>query len=685
MKLTLATIAVNQTPLDWSGNLRRIQQACEKVLAAGSRPGIILTGELSLSGYGCEDAFHADYTARRAAASLYSLADWSRNYPSVTFLAGLPVRYASVLYNTMAVVRNGQIRALIPKQHLAGDGIHYEPRWFQPYRGKLQKIIPDHFYSEVSFGPAVFEQNKIRFAVEICEDFWVFNRPAVEYTKTGLDLILGPSASHFATGKLALRRNIAIESSRRFQCVFASVNLLGNESGRAIYDGSSIVAGGGVLLFEDSGFSYADSIVRLHELDFQAFKTARTRTSSHTDSLKQESKTEVIVLETENTSPAGFRAGSHRPEPPTKNINILTRKMEPLDRSAFEEVTDAVCLGLFDYLRKSHSKGFSISLSGGADSAACALFAERMVRKAVTELGLRETAERLNLKGVPAIEKNLVNALITTVYQATRQSSDVTRNAAAELAAELRTNHHVIEIDAMVDSYIQHFESTEGRSLNWESDDITLQNIQARARSPMIWMFANAKNHLLLTTGNRSEAAVGYATMDGDTSGGLAPIAGISKDFLRELLIWFEKTGDRFGKVASLKAINDQQPTAELRPSESHQTDEEDLMPYWLLNRIETASIRDGCGPVEVCKRLYKSKDEDPARQEKLQDLNFLKQSIRKFFRLWAINQWKRERLAVSFHLDDRNLDPRSWYRFPVLNSGFTEELQELDDFTGNY
>ena len=75
-----------------------------------------------------------------------------------------------------------------------------------------------------------------------------------------------------------------------------------------------------------------------------------------------------------------------------------------------------------------------------------------------------------------------------------------------------------------------------GRPLTWEQDDIALQNIQARVRSPGVWLLANLRGALLLSTSNRSEAAVGYATMDGDTSGGLSPIAGIDKAYLRRWL-----------------------------------------------------------------------------------------------------------------------------------------------------
>ncbi|MBI3395109.1 MAG: NAD(+) synthase, partial [Spirochaetia bacterium] len=210
-----------------------------------------------------------------------------------------------------------------------------------------------------------------------------------------------------------------------------------------------------------------------------------------------------------------------------------------------------------------------------------------------------------------------------------------------------------------------------GRTLDWNTDDMALQNIQARARSPMAWLLANITGSLLLTTSNRSEAAVGYCTMDGDTSGGLAPLAGVDKAYLRRWLKDMETKGDPLGgPIPELALVNAQAPTAELRPPASVQTDEGDLMPYSLLDHIERLAIRDRKPPREVFLLLKASlpeyKEED------------LKQYVRRFFALWCRNQWKRERYAPSFHLDDENLDPRTFYRFPILSGGYAEELAEL-------
>ena len=232
------------------------------------------------------------------------------------------------------------------------------------------------------------------------------------------------------------------------------------------------------------------------------------------------------------------------------------------------------------------------------------------------------------------------------------------------------------DVDRVVEEYKSLVSSGIGRELDWKADDVALQNIQARARALGVWMLTNIRGALLLSTSNRSEAAVGYATMDGDTSGGLAPIAGIDKAFIRNWLRWCEAIGpDGIGPLPELAAVNQQAPTAELRPPSSKQTDEDDLMPYDLLDAIERCAIRDKLAPREVFAVMQV--DFPQYSREKLVAW------IERFFRLWSRNQWKRERYAPSFHLDDENLDPKTWCRFPILSGGYERELAELRKIAG--
>jgi NAD+ synthase (glutamine-hydrolysing) len=270
--------------------------------------------------------------------------------------------------------------------------------------------------------------------------------------------------------------------------------------------------------------------------------------------------------------------------------------------------------------------------------------------------------------------QKLVRSLLTCVYQSTRNSGTQTFEAAQTTARAVGAEFLNWNVDAVVGDFVRTVSAATKRDLTWSEHDMALQNIQARARGPGAWLLANLRDALLLTTSNRSEAAVGYATMDGDTCGGLAPIAGIDKAFILDWLKWMEKTGPAgIGPLPALSVVNNLKPTAELRPPSADQTDEADLMPYRLLDTIERAAIRDKLLPIEVFDAVRPQFSQYETQQ--------IGTWVERFFRLWCRNQWKRERYAPSFHLDDENLDPKTWCRFPILNSGFDKELAELREY----
>jgi NAD+ synthase (glutamine-hydrolysing) len=363
------------------------------------------------------------------------------------------------------------------------------------------------------------------------------------------------------------------------------------------------------------------------------------------------------------------------------DINFSNPDLSPavpctLRYNPYEEFVSAATLGLFDYLRKSRNKGFVISLSGGADSSCCAILVSEMTRRGIEELGMESFLGKLGRPDLiekvkslsPEAAWKLINRhILSCAYQGSDNSSNETLDSARELASSLGAEFYYWSISDEASSYKRKIESVLNRKLSWSSDDIALQNIQARARSPIIWLLANINQSILITTSNRSEGDVGYATMDGDTSGSLAPIAAVDKHFLRKWLLWAEKELN----YPALAHVNRLIPTAELRPAGQSQTDEKDLMPYPVLVEIEKLGIRDKKSPVEIY-RILKNKN--------LHSDQELKEFIKKFFRLWSRNQWKRERTAPAFHLDDFNIDPRTWCRFPILSGSFHEELKELDE-----
>jgi len=603
--------ALNQIPFDWNNNVSNIIEAIESAKKENIK--ILCLPELCITGYGCEDVFLSDWLSEKAFQKLLTILPHCKE---IAVSIGLPVRIDGLTYNGAALVCDGKILGITLKQNLPREGVHYEPRWFVPWKSSEKKKIKiaEH---EVEVGELVYNIFGIKTGIEICEDGWSGDkRPGYNLREQNVELILNGSASHFAFGKSVQREKIVpLDGSQLFDCVYVFVNHLGNEAGRIVYDGDVIISQKGKTVAVNERLSFKNVNLFSHEINFD---------------------------DSEKTV--------HLPSHDNKEKN--------------EEFARAASLALFDYVRKSKAKGFVLSLSGGADSSCCAVLVAEMVRRGTKELGFENFCEKINLP-ILKNEKEIVAQLLTCAYQGTKNSSETTFNAAKNLADSIGATFYHWTIDDEVNSYESKIEKVLARKLNWEQDDIAKQNIQARARSPIIWLLANVKQAVLLTTSNRSEGDVGYATMDGDTSGSLAPIAGVDKPFILQWLQWAEKQLGYKG----LNAVNNLQPTAELRPLERTQTDEKDLMPYTVLVDIEKLAIRDRQTPIEVFKKL----------SSKYDDKETLKNHIKKFFRMWSINQWKRERIAPSFHFDDLNVDPRSWCRFPILSGSFREELDELD------
>jgi len=623
IKLRLAAAALNQTPLDWEGNLQNIKEAITEAIA--NKIDLLLLPELCITGYGCEDMFLSPWLAEAAFEKLLQLKDWCEN---ITVAVGLPVMLGQEVFNTACIIKNREIAGFTAKQFLANDGVHYETRWFRPWPADVVQEF-EMLGKRYRIGDLIYEEQGVKYAFEICEDAWRPNRPAERHLPKGVQLILNPSASHFALSKTDVRYRLVVDASKKYRCAYLYANLLGNEAGRMIYDGEVLIAQHGKLIRRNELLSFKNIDMEWAEVSF-------SDTSELTDTIEY---------------------------------------LPPIDEN--KELIAALSLALFDYMRKSRSRGFVLSLSGGADSSLCAVAVAEMVRRGVQELGLQLFAQKAQLfsaadmaalAALPAAEvpQALVSRLLTCAYQGSVNSSDDTLTSARELALSIGAKFYNWTIDEEVRGYIAKIETALERPLTWEQDDLTLQNIQARVRAPGIWMLANINNALLLATSNRSEAAVGYATMDGDTAGSISPVAGIDKAFIRQFLLWAEKELGYTG----LRYVNSLQPTAELRPSQQKQTDEKDLMPYEVLNQIERLAFYERRSPQQVYLTLL---------EQQVATAEELKGWITKFYSLWSRNQWKRERYAASFHLDDYNLDPRSWLRFPILSGGFGEELRKLN------
>ncbi|HTQ40465.1 MAG TPA: NAD(+) synthase [Pirellulales bacterium] len=656
--LHVGAAVLNQTPLAWDANRANILAA----IAQARRQGvsILCLPELCISGYGCEDAFLSHGVPRMSWRVLQEVLPETKG---LVVSLGLPLLYQNALYDVACLAVDGRIAGFTAKRYLAGDGIHYEPRWFKPWPlGRRVQVSIDG--QEYPLGDIYYDCGGVRLGFEICEDAWVAGRPGVELSQRGVDIILNPSASHFAFGKMAVRERFVLEGSRAFGVHYVYSNLVGNEAGRAIYDGGALIASVGKMVTQGPRFSFADWGLTSALVDVDAARLSRARTGSFTPELTGDAQDCIHVP---------FAYPNCDPAPQA----LVRAAWESGPHVKEEEFTRAISLALFDYMRKSRLRGFVVSISGGADSAAVSCLVAMLVKIGVAELGREAFLAKLQYFvdiQTAGDEPEMVRRLLACVYQSTRHSGEVTLNAARGVAQAIGAEFFRFDVDPIVQDYIGLVSRALSRNLDWKTDDLALQNIQARARAPSVWLLANLRGALLASTSNRSEAAVGYATMDGDTSGGISPIAGIDKAFLRRWLCWLETTGpEGFGPLPALHAVNVQAPTAELRPPEAGQTDEADLMPYDVLDWIERAAIRDKHSPMEIYKLMHTQFTQYTVEQ--------MLAWVERFFRLWCRNQWKRERYAPSFHVDDENLDPKTWCRFPILSGGYERELAELRDF----
>lgn len=646
IELKLGAATLNQTPLDWKGNFDRISSVIQQAREADV--SLLCLPELCITGYGCEDIFLAPYLHRQALLILKKIIPLTRD---ITVAVGLPVLFDDHVYNCVAVISDKQLHGFIPKQNLANSGVYYEHRWFKPWK-RHERTFMSFGKRKVPFGDYVFFKENIGFGFEICEDAWIKDRAIKSFRQKNVRIILNPSASHFSFHKLKTRLKIVNESSHHIKGAYVYANLHGLESGRLIFDGGAMISSKGLLQAMTERFSYSEICLCTHILSLKGTPT------SHSSDMG------VLYIPS--------------PWKPVKNKSVQGLSLPSFEKSKEikkEEFTRALGVGMFDYLRKSQNRRFVISLSGGIDSSACLLLIHYMVHFMALSLG-KEAFSRYWRNHFPDLPEHtdiseIMKRLVICTYQKTDQSSRQTEFAAFSLSKALNATYYQVNVEPIISSYIKTAEKLLRQKLNWTDHDLPLQNIQARARSPMVWLLTNLHQGLLLTTSNRSEAAVGYATMDGDTSGGLAPLGGIDKHFLRNWMHWVALKGPaNLHPVKEVTHVLKIPPTAELRPVKFKQQDEKDLMPYDLLNEIEILAIRDKKSPQEVLDILSADK--------RFKHMPHLTAFIKKFFRLWSQNQWKRERYAPSFHLDDQNLDPKTWCRFPILSGSFKEELLSL-------
>src|SRR6478609_2359091 len=210
--LRLAGAALNQTILDWENNLSNILEAIQR--AKENKVDVLCLPELCITGYGCEDLFLSEWLPAKAFSKLNHIIPHTKD---IAVCVGLPIRFEGVLYNCAAMLFDEKLLGFTAKQFMANDGVHYEPRWFTPWPSGIRKEL-NWNGKTYPIGDVIYEVEGIKIGFEICEDAWRPERPGICHAKNGVQLILNPSASHFAFGKSRIRYDLVLNGSRDFNC-----------------------------------------------------------------------------------------------------------------------------------------------------------------------------------------------------------------------------------------------------------------------------------------------------------------------------------------------------------------------------------------------------------------------------------------------------------------------------------
>ncbi|MFM2485034.1 NAD(+) synthase [Celerinatantimonas yamalensis] len=687
--LTIATASLRQLPFDFKGNIARIIRAIEQGYECGSN--VLLMPELALTGYGCEDNFTFQEFHEAAMAALQDVLKAAQtlgqDQQPMLISLGLPLLYpGGQVYNASAIFSADGLHGFSCKQFLARNGLHYEPRWFEAWpRGQ----VVQHPHYQVPMGDLVIDSHGVRIGFETCEDSWISNRPGRDLYQRNVDLILNPSASHFASGKFDVREQFILEGSRAFGVVYAYANLNGTENGTSIFDAGCMIASEGRMVSYGERLNCQEVLLNHALVNLSANRVTRILSSESINIFKAQSDITLPYLLTTSTPPWQVTEQSL---PANDEMNEFWDDLSHDDR-IHSEICYALANGLWDWMQRTHTHGFVVSMSGGADSGLAATLVYLSHYLALHQLGANDYRQALPtiwLDDIPQYSDELgdythwlhqyvMPKVLLCLYQGTDNSSAITFNAAQAVSENIGANFQHWNVQTIVDDYIELVNQIyPERPLNWKDDDIALQNIQARSRSPGVWMLANRENKLLIATSNLSESALGYATMDGDTSGVLSVVSGLSKTRIRKINHWLEKQGlpvegfHGFHRltIPAMGQINVQQPTAELRPVE--QTDEEDLMPYIICDSIMDSYLIRQMWPKSILIDLLMQ------GHGQVYSLEQLGQFIERWFRLFCRNPWKRYGTRAGFHVEQISLDPKTFHRFPLLNASFAEPLEQM-------
>ena len=580
----IAMVQMNPTVGDLEGNVRRITGWLRE--AKKAKPDLVAFPELAITGYPPEDLLLKPQFVADNRRALTEVIRACRDCVAVVgyvgqgTLTGLREGAASVLPAGRHELYNAA--AVIADRRLAAT----YAKWYLPNYGVFDE---SRYFNPGRRLPLVTVQGTV-VGVNICEDIWLPEGPTRGQANAGAEVIVNINASPFHVGKSRSREQMLATRARDNRVIVTYTNTVGGQD-ELVFDGNSVVMDHtGEVIARAKGFQ-EDLLV----VDLNVESVARARAAGGRKAGPGGKTATPIDRTVLKGRPQGKR---------TRFIPSMETLADPLD-----EVYRALTLGVRDYVMKNGFKQVVIGLSGGIDSALTAVIA-------VDALGA----------------DNVLGVFMPSPYTS-RESREDTNELARRLGIQLKTMAITTAFETYLLTLKQAFEGT--------TADTTEENLQARIRGNLLMALSNKFGHLVLTTGNKSEMSVGYATLYGDMAGGFAVIKDVPKTMVYELA--HRRNRQRMAVIP--KRILDRAPTAELRPD---QKDEDSLPPYPVLDPILKAYV------------------EDDRSVDEMVGMGFDRKTVMRVVGLVDRSEYKRRQAPVGIKITHRGLGKDR--RMPITN-----------------
>ena len=675
--------SLNQSAMDFENNKRRIIESIEFAKKNGC---VLRTGaELEVPGYSCDDHFKE--------IDLYghcweTVADILRSGASEGLVIdlGMPVLHRSVSYNCKIIIFNNKIELIRPKMHLADEGNYREKRYFMPYVPledfKLEKFyLPEVIKSITGQDFCDLGYANLRFrdalvGLEICEEVWRLNSIS-RNSYLECDVIICANGSHFEKNKWKTRHGLIQEILQKSNGAYIYCNAIG-------FDGSAVYFDGGNLVMNKAGTIQTGEYCSMREVNCQAVvidlyesREDRLGDISHMEEASRNHKIPDIFID--------CKFANSQDEVTTKvqsNIFDCVEKQYMLAASSF----------LWDYIRKSGASGVFLPLSGGADSGVSALIVKFMAERLFTYMKEGAADVIASVRKVvgdphfsPEKPEDIVKHVLFTAYMGSKNSSEKTRKRAHNLAQFVGCHHSEVEIDEIVKEFEEAVKKVYEVNLKFQTDggnwaeDIALQNIYARVRMVLSYLFAQVVPlkfkkkgfYLVLSCGNLDETLIGYYTKYDCSSGDINLIGSLSKIDIMATLKYLHTFN---GNEQSIKDILDAKPSADLKPSTVDQNDEDEIgLNFREIDAFAQARTERNCSVISFYKMVEGMLPEIDKRD--------LFNKVKIFFTKYAQNRHKVEVLTTGLHLSGKSCSSKRFDLRPIIyENKFKYELKKLEN-----